>query len=143
MFDPKDFPFNADKMAEFLKSNDFTAGFADAMSGNADDIVASQAKNMEALVAANKAAAASYQELFKKQLEVFEKTLATAKESFEGNESPTPEAAKVVMDTALKNMNDLATGAQKANAEAMEIVGTRVQGSLKELQEMAEKATKK
>ncbi len=143
MFDPKDFPFNADKMAEFFKNNDFASSLSQTLPGAADDIIASQKKNMEALVAANKAAAVSYQDLFAKQLHVFEKTMDEAKAAFaDANSDTKGKAAKSAFESAFKNMNEMATGAQKANAEAMEIIGQRVQASLKEMQELAEKSKK-
>ncbi|MBL4806344.1 MAG: TIGR01841 family phasin [Rhodobacteraceae bacterium] len=152
MFDPKDFPFNIDKMTEFFKNNDFASGFSGGkMPGNTDELIAGQKKNMEALVEANKAAAASYQELFTKQVEVFETTMKEAQAKFSGVEAPKmdaesmtaqSEAAKSAFEKALKNMGELATGAQKANADAMEIVTTRVQESVKEFQDIAKKSTK-
>ncbi len=138
MFDPKDFPFNAEKMAEFFKNNDFTKGFSDKIPGNAEEVVASQKKNMDALVEANKAAAASYQELFKKQLEVFEKTMEQAKKQIDSKEAPSADVAKSAFESALKNMSDMANGAQKANTEALEIVGKRVQDSLQEIKDLGE-----
>ena len=43
-----------------------------------DALMKAQQKNMDALVAANKAAAAGYQDLFKKQMAIFEETMAEA-----------------------------------------------------------------
>ena len=148
MFDPKSFPFDLEQMTEFFKANDFTKAFAEpTMPGvDADAILAAQKKNMAALVAANKAAAAGYQELFAKQVEVFETTLAEAQKQV-ANFDPSKmdadaataqgEVAKAAFEKALGNMTALAEGAQKANADAFEVVSASVKESVTELQDMA------
>ena len=80
MLDPKTFSFDVEKMTEFFKQNDFTKHLANMkMPGlDADALVKAQQKNMDALVEANKAAAAGYQDLFKKQIAIFEETMAEA-----------------------------------------------------------------
>lgn len=139
MFDPKDFPFDPAKMAEFFKTNDFANGLTGKMTDGAEGLAAAQKKNMDALVAANQAAAASYQDMFAKQVEVFEKTFSEAKEKFGNADADSPEAAKATMDAAIANMKELAASAQKANSEAMEIVGKRVTESLNELKDLSKK----
>lgn len=151
MFDPKSYPFNADQMAAFFKANDFTKAFtAPKMPEvDADAMMAAQKKNMEALVEANKAAAAGYQDLFEKQVRIFEDTLAEAQKQIADfdvtkvNSDPAAqgEVAKVAFEKALANMTALAEGAQKANADAYEVVSGRVQESVAELQELAKKFT--
>jgi len=152
MFDPKTFPFDVEQLTAFFKSNDFTKAFAAPKMPeiDADAILAAQKKNMETLVAANKAAAAGYQDLFAKQVEVFEATLAEAQKQIADfdptkldAESATAqgEVAKVAFEKALANMTALAEGAQKANADAYEVVSARVQDSVAELQDMAKKFT--
>ncbi len=133
MFDPKDFPFDAKKMAEFFSTGDFAKDFPD----NAQALIATQKKNMEALEKANKAAAASFQTLFTKQIALLEKTMADAKADTGGD------TAKAAFEQALQQMGDMAKTAQAANTEAMEIVGKRAQESIKEMQGLANKATKK
>jgi phasin family protein len=151
MFDPKTFSFDVEKMTEFFKQNDFAKHFA-AMKlpgVDADALVAAQQKNMNALVEANKAAAAGYQDLFKKQMSIFEETMAEAQthlKSFDATKLD-PEAAKAqaelakaAFEKALANMQALAETAQKANAEAYGIVSARIKESLAELRTMADKA---
>jgi hypothetical protein len=84
MFEPKNFSFDVEKMTEFFKQNDFTKHLANLkMPGmDADAMMKSQQKNMDALVEANKAAAAGYQDLFKKQIAIFEETMAGLLEVF-------------------------------------------------------------
>jgi phasin family protein len=153
MFDPKSFPFDLEQMTEFFKANDFTKAFAaPTMPGvDADAILAAQKKNMATLVAANKAAAAGYQDLFAKQVEVFEATLAEAQKQiadFDPSKMDADTAAaqgevtKAAFDKALGNMTALAEGAQKANADAFEVVSAGIKDSVTELQEMAKNFTK-
>ena len=116
---------------------------------DAEALVAAQQKNMDALVEANKAAAAGYQDLFKKQMSIFEETMAEAQKhmkSFDATKldaetaKAQAELAKAAFEKALANMQALAESAQKANAEAYEIVSARIKESLAELRDMAGKA---
>jgi phasin family protein len=151
MFDPKTLSFDVEKMSEFLKQNDFTRYLSKLQMPGVDPeaLMSAQKKNMDALVEANKAAAAGYQDLFKKQMQVFEETMAEAQEqlkSFDATKLDPEQAkaqaelAKAAFEKALANMQALAEGAQKANAEAYEIVSARIKESLAELREMATKA---
>lgn len=153
MFDPKSLPFDLDQMTEFFKANDFTKAFAaPTMPGvDADAILAAQKKNMATLVAANKAAAAGYQELFAKQVEVFEATLGEAQKQIADfdpskmdadSATAQGEVAKAAFEKALGNMTALAEGAQKANADAFEVVSATIKDSVADLQEMTKNATK-
>ena len=153
MFDPKTFPFDLEQMTEFFKANDFTKAFSAPKlpEVDADSILAAQKKNMESLVAANKAAAAGYQNLFAKQVEVFEATLAEAQKQIADfdpskmdaeSAAAQGEVAKAAFDKALGNMTALAEGAQKANADAFEVVSASIKDSVADLQEMSTKFTK-
>lgn len=153
MFDPKTFAFDPEKMAAFFRQNDFTKQMsAMNMPGlDPETLMAAQQKNMNALVEANKAAAAGYQDLFKKQMAVFEETMGEAQKhmkSFDATKLD-PERAKAqselarkAFEKALGNMQALAEGAQKANAEAYEIVSARVKESMAEIRDYAAKAGK-
>ncbi len=151
MFDPKTFSFDVEKMTEFFKQNDFTKHLAGLkMPGmDAEAMMSAQQKNMDALVQANKAAAAGYQDLFKKQVSIFEETMAEAKEhlkSFDATKLDADKAkasadlAKAAFEKALANMQALAESAQKANADAYEIVSARVKEGMTELRDLATKA---
>jgi len=153
MFDPKSFPFDLEQMTAFFKANDFTKAFAAPKMPevDADSVLAAQKKNMEALVAANKAAAAGYQNLFAKQVEVFEATLAEAQKQIAGfdpskmdadSAAAQGEVAKVAFETALGNMTALAEGAQKANTDAFEVVSASIKDSVSELQDVAKNFNK-
>lgn len=154
MFDPKSFAFDPEKFADFFKQNDFTKHFANfKVPGiDAEALIGAQKKNMEALVEANKAAAAGYQDLFKKQVAIFEETMAEAQKhmkSFDATKldadsaKAQAELAKAAFEKALANMQALAESAQKANASAYEIVSARIQESMVELRELATKVTGK
>jgi phasin family protein len=151
MFDPKTFSFDVEKMTDFFKQNDFTKHLSMMkMPGfDAEAMMAAQQKNMGALVEANKAAAAGYQDLFKKQMAIFEETMTeaqTAMKSFDAKKldpesaKAQGELAKAAFEKALANMQALAESAQKANADAYEIVSARIKESIVELREMAAKA---
>jgi phasin family protein len=151
MFDPKTFSFDVEKMSEFFKQNDFTRHLSNLKMPGLDPeaLVAAQQKNMDALVEANKAAAAGYQDLFKKQLAIFEETMSEAQKqlkSFEATKidpekaKAQAELARTAFEKALANMQALAESAQKANTDAYEIVSSRIKESLAELRDMAAKA---
>jgi phasin family protein len=147
MFDPKTFSFDVEKLSDFFKQNDFTKNLSASMPGfSPEAMMAAQQKNMNALVEANKAAAAGYQDLFKKQMAIFEETMAEAQKhlkSFDAAKIDPEKAkaqadlAKAAFEKALANMQALAESAQKANAEAYEIVSARIKESLAELRELA------
>ena len=150
MLDPKTFSFDIEKMTEFFKQSDFTRQLAGLkMPGvDADALVKAQQKNMDALIEANKAAAAGYQQLFKKQVSIFEETMAEAQKHMKGfdatkldadNAKAQGELAKAAFEKALANMQALAESAQKANTDAYEIVAARIKESVAELRDMATK----
>jgi len=147
MFDKNMFGFDAEKMSEMFKVPDMTKMMEGMkMPGfDAQAMMEAQKKNVEALMAANKAAAAGYQDFFKKQMAIFEETMSTAQSQMGSMDaSMSPDAAakqaelmKVAMEKALANMTELAEAAKKANEEAFAIVQARVKESLAELQAMA------
>ncbi|MXU64212.1 TIGR01841 family phasin [Oceanomicrobium pacificus] len=153
MFDKNSFPFDAEKMTAFFKENDFTKHFADAKFPGVDPeaLMAAQKKNMDALVEANKAAAAGYQDLFAKQVALFDETMAEARKQIESFDAKAlkPEAGaehaevlKAAFEKAIANMTELAEAAAKANNDAYAVVSARVKDSVAELQAMMEKSGK-
>jgi phasin family protein len=153
MFDPKTFSFDVEKMTEFFRQNDFTKQLAAMKLPNVDteSLMATQQKNMDALVEANKAAAAGYQDLFRKQIAIFEETMAEAQKHMknfdatriDGDKAKAQaELARTAFEKALANMQALAESAQKANSEAYEIVSARIQESMKELGDYATRTSK-
>jgi phasin family protein len=144
------FPFDMSKFTDFFKSNDFSKHFQglDFASFDPQALFAAQQKNMAAFVEANKSAASGYQELFQKQLSVFEEAIADAQayvKSASAN-AMAPDAAKThgeavkaAFEKAMGNMAELAEGAQKANSETYKLVSERVASSVAELQALAAK----
>ena len=143
------FAFDADKIAEMFKTPDLTKMF-EGMKLPGFDMTAmmdTQKKNVEALVAANRAAAAGYQDFYKKQMAIIEETMSAAQAQMASmGENLGPDAAtkqadlyKVAFEKALANMTELAEAAKKANEEAFAIVSARVKESLAELQALAPK----
>ena len=144
------FPFDISKITDFFKDNDFSKHFAGLDFSNLDPqkLFAAQEKNMAALMAANKTAAAGYQELFQKQLSVFEEAIADAQAYLKtaSAKAIAPDAAKThgeaiktAFEKAMANMTAMAEGAQKANSETYKLVSERVASSAAELQALAKK----
>lgn len=155
MFEKGMFGFDAEKFAEMFKMPemgkmpDMTKMFEGfKLPGfDANGFMDSQKKNVEALIAANQAAMAGYQDFVKKQMAIFEETMQAAQTSF-GNlgETMGPDGAtkqaeiyRLAFEKALANMTELAEAAKKANEEAFAIVSARVQESIAELQALAPK----
>jgi len=149
MFDKTAFAFDPEKFMDFFKQNDFTKALAEGKLPQLDTeaLFAAQKKNMDALVEANKAAAAGYQDLFKKQMAIFEETVSEAQKQFKDLDlkmdskaaAAQTELAKAAFEKAIANMKELAETAQKANTEAYDIVSARVKDSIAELRAMADK----
>ncbi|MFQ5623953.1 MAG: TIGR01841 family phasin [Paracoccaceae bacterium] len=150
MFSTTAFPFDPAKIEEFFKTGDFTKTFFGAQMPKFDTeaLLAAQKKNMDALVAANKAAAAGYQDLFERQVALFEETMTETQKQIASlaADDLTPESAsargeiaKAAFEKALANMRELAELAQKANSEAYRVVSARIKDQVEELKEMAEK----
>lgn len=147
MFEKGMFPFDAEKMSEMFKMPDMTKMFDGMKMPGLDmqSMMDSQKKNMEALVAANQAAMAGYQDFMKKQMAIFEETMTSAQAQVANmGDAMGPDGAakqaelyKVAFEKALANMTDLAEAAKKANEEAFAIVSARVKESIAELQAMA------
>lgn len=144
MFSNANNPFDPAKMAEMMKSADFSKMFDFTQFKGMDQsaLFDAQKKNMESLVAAQQAAAAGYQDLFEKQVSIFQDTISAAQTQIAemGNSGSPTEAAqkqaelsKKAYETALANVNELTEAAQKANADAFEIVKARVEASVQEL----------
>jgi phasin family protein len=148
MFEKNPFPFDAEKLSEMFKVPDMSKMFEGMKMPGFDmnAIMETQKKNVEALMAANRAAAAGYQDFYKKQMSIFEETMQAAQAQIASmGETMSPDSAakqadlyRVAMEKALTNMTELAEAAKKANEEAYAIVSARVKESLAELQAIAQ-----
>jgi len=141
------FVFDTEKFAELFKTEELTKFFEQAKANfNADALVEAQKKNVAALVEANKIAAAGYQDIFKRQVAMYEETVATVQAALAelGDKALTAEGqakqvelAKASFEKAVANMTELAEAAKKANEEAFEVVAARVRESIEELKAAA------
>lgn len=146
-----EFPFDPSQIADFFKDYDLSKYFPQSSLPDIDPaaLMAAQKKNMDALVEANKAAAAGYQDLFKKQMAMFEETLTAAqKQAANLDTTVTPGSAekqgeyvKAAFEKAVENMTLLAQEAQKANASAFSTVSARIEENMKEMKDLAGKFT--
>jgi phasin family protein len=156
MADKGMFPFDPQHFAEMFKMpdmsqlGDMSKWFEGVKMPGFDpaSMMDQQKKNMEALMAANQAAAAGYQDFFKKQMAIFEETMQAAQEQMSHmGEGLSPDAAtkqaelyKAAFDKALANMTELAEALKKSNEEVFAIMSARVKESIEELQAMTPKA---
>lgn len=105
-------------------------------------------KNFEAMVEANKAAASAYQELLKKQMDVFGEMTEAAREhvaSIDMTAGPDAmsmktEAYGAAVEKALGLMRKLADNAREANEEAYAALKDQVTEAMDELKKNAPKA---
>ncbi|MEM9009668.1 MAG: TIGR01841 family phasin [Pseudomonadota bacterium] len=150
MSDKPFFPFDAEKLTEMFRTGEFAKMLGDMKMPNVDAtaLMATQRKNMEALVEANRAAAAGYQELFRKQVKMFEETMEGAQAHMRDFDTSnmTSEAAQAraevmqkALEKALAHMTELAETARKSNTEAFEIVSARLRESMEELKDLSGK----
>jgi len=110
-----------------------------------------QRKNVEALTAANKAAAEGAKLLANRQAELLKKSLEEANGAVESlTKTKTPQEAAVAQtelmkkafETTLVNMREIADMVTKSNTEAAEAVNARVLAGLEEVKKLAVKAKK-
>ncbi len=137
-------PFDPARLAELMNPAELSKLFdLSALKGfDQSSLYEAQKRNMEALVAAQKAAASGYQDLFEKQVAVFQETMKAAQSQIAAlsRAEPGPEAAKKqaeltakAFETAVSNAQALAEAAQRANAEAYSHISARIEESLAEL----------
>lgn len=107
-----------------------------------------QKKNIAALVEANKVAVAGYQNLYKRQTELFEAAVADAKDQMSALQGKpmTVEAAsenfesmKAAFEKALADLKEVAEIAQTANTDAFEILKARTEEAMAEIKAATEK----
>ncbi|MEM7547022.1 MAG: TIGR01841 family phasin [Pseudomonadota bacterium] len=144
MFGSGNNPFDPAKFSELFTSMDMSKFFdVSAYKGfDQSALFDAQQKNMDALVAAQQSAAAGYQDLFQKQVAIFQDTMKAAQSQLSelsktdmGADSAAKHAELTTkaFETAVANARDLAEAAQKANEEAFNIVRSRVEASIEEL----------
>jgi phasin family protein len=114
-----------------------------------DAALAAQQKNVEALIEANQVVIAGYQDLYKRQVALFEAAVVGTKDKLaevQGQpltaEQATKnvEALKATFEKTAADVQELAELAQKANTGAFEIVKARAEEAVAEFKTAAEKA---
>jgi hypothetical protein len=136
------FAFDAEKVKEMF-------GAAKLPVVDADAVLAAQKKNMDALIEANQVVVAGYQDIFKRQVALFEAAFTNAKGKLADAKgqaltadqaTQNVDAMKVTFEKAAADIKELAELAQKANVGAFEIVKARAEEAVAEFQAAAEKA---
>ncbi|MDH3666572.1 MAG: TIGR01841 family phasin [Paracoccaceae bacterium] len=139
----KDFPFLFD--AENLKE---MFGAAKLPALDTEALMAAHQKNVDAMIEANKVVFAGYQDLYKRQVALFEAAVADAKDKvgeIQGQPLTAERAAENVQamrtafEKAATEVKELADMAQKANTEAFEIVKARAEEAMAEFKTAADK----
>jgi phasin family protein len=107
-------------------------------------IVEARRKDIEALTEANRIAFEGMQALAQKQAEILQKSMQQAQAAMQ-NMSPGQASAsggnqaeliQQALQTALANMRELAEMAGKSQAQAMEVVGKRVQENIEDAKKL-------
>lgn len=100
-------------------------------------IAASRRKDVEALLAANKAAFDAMQQLAQKQGEVFAGAMQSLRDSMQavGDPAKQSELARQAYEKAVAQMRELAEIARKAQAEALAGIDARVKQGQQEFQQ--------
>ncbi|MGE8319249.1 MAG: phasin family protein [Comamonas sp.] len=110
-------------------------------------IVESRRKDMEALMATNKAMVESLQELAKKQADVFAQAMHSTQEHVQSlakkgglpDIATQSEFARKAYEKAVADMHEMAAMARKAQTEAMAAITQRAQQSVEELKKFGQK----
>jgi phasin family protein len=133
--------FDADKLKELFSA-------AKLPGVDADAVLAAQQKNVDALIEANQVVIAGYQDLFKRQVALFEAAVAETRDKLAqvqgqpltaDQATRNVEALKAAFEKAATDVKELAELAQKANTGAFEIVKTRAEEAVAEFKAAAEK----
>ena len=133
--------FDADKLTELFSA-------AKLPGVDADAVLAAQQKNVDALIEANQVVIAGYQDLYKRQVALFEAAVAETKDKLaqvQGQPLTADQATqgvdalKAAFEKAATDVKELAELAQKANTGAFEIVKTRAEEAVVEFKTAAAK----
>ena len=133
--------FDADKLKELFSA-------AKLPGVDADAVLAAQQKNVDALIEANQVVIAGYQDLYKRQVALFEAAVAETKDKLAqvqgqpltaDQATQNVDALKAAFEKAAADVKELAELAQKANTGAFEIVKTRAEEAVAEFKAAAEK----
>ncbi|HUS56306.1 MAG TPA: phasin family protein [Thermohalobaculum sp.] len=135
------FAFDADKIKDMFTTAKMPVVDTDAM-------MAAQKKNVDALIEANKVVTAGYQDLYKRQVALFEAAVSQAKDMMTDVKAQPMNAdqatqsidvIKSAFEKTAADLNELAEMAQKANTSAFEVVKARAEEAVTEFKTAAEK----
>ena len=138
---PFPFAFDADKVKELFNAVKLPGVDADA-------VMVAQQKNVDALIEANKVVIAGYQDIYKRQIALFEAAVAQAKDKLAqvqgqpltaDQATQNVETMKATFETAAADVQELAELTRKANTGAFEIVKARAEEAVAEFKAAAEK----
>ena len=117
-----------------------------------DALMAAQKKNVDALTKANQTAYEGAQAVSKRQMEIMQKAMeelqSMSKSALDGGEpqeklQKQADVMKATIETAIKNMREIAEMMSKANTEAFEHINKRVAEAMEEIQGVAKSAVAK
>ncbi|MGB0671585.1 MAG: phasin family protein [Rhodospirillales bacterium] len=137
--------------AKYLEEFTKLAGDYKVPGLDANVLLDTQRKNIEALTAANKVAVEGVQAIAKRQAEILQETLDGMKETFESLAAAgTPqdaaakqvELSKAAFEKAVANMKELSEMIAKSNGEATAAINSRISESLDELKKLADNLPK-
>lgn len=142
--------YNPEQIAEFFRMGEDFAGAASKFAAinfaslDPKKLAEAQQRNMAALVEVNRSAAKSYEQIFRRQVEVLQKAAQSAQDnlrelSTQGKVDPEV-GAKIVRETVeevIRQLSELTTEAAKTNAEAFESLRKQVADSADSLAEQA------
>ena len=135
------FAFDADKIKDM-----FTAAKMPVV--DTDALMAAQKKNVDALIEANKVVVAGYQDLYQRQVALFEAAVDQAKGMMTDTKAQpltadqatqNVEAVKTAFEKTAADLNELTEMAQKANTGAFEVVKARADEAAAEFKAAADK----
>jgi phasin family protein len=135
------FAFDADKIKDMFATAKLPVVDTDA-------VMAAQKKNVDALIEANKVVTAGYQDLYKRQVSLFEAAMSQAKDMMTDVKAQpltadqatrNVDAIKTAFEKTAADLNELAEMAQKANTGAFEVVKARAEEAVAEFKAAADK----
>ncbi|MCU9850475.1 phasin family protein [Defluviimonas sp. WL0024] len=134
--------FDPDRIAKMFNAEEFQSALKSAADQPFDmgELIASNQKNFEAMMAANRAAAEAYQDFYRKQMAIFEEVTSGAQEEIKKANKPggtgtldPKEVYRRAVEKALILMAEFASAARKAQDDAAAIMEARVKEAVREV----------
>lgn len=138
--------YNPEQIADFFRIGEDFAGIARKFSAinlatlDPQKLADAQRRNMEALIEVNRSAAKSYEQIFRRQVEVLQTAAQSAQDSLRELSTQgkfDPEASvQIVRETVeevIRQLSELTAEAAKANAEAFDSLRKQVTESAENL----------